>query len=92
VGNVAQSSETEIVERIQVGRWPFWAGVLLLVATIVLDMVYGPQTNPPYGTGWDFIPLLVIVALILLLGSAGLGSGLGPAARADQADSPAGTR
>lgn len=80
------------MEQIQVGRWLFWAGVLLLVATIVLSAVYGQQSNPPYGIGWDFTPVLVTVALMLLLASAAYGNRLDADVREEPADSPAGTR
>lgn len=78
--------------RILVERWSFWAGVLLLVATVALFTVFGQQTNPPYGTGWDFLPLGVIVGLMLLLVSVGLGRSPDPDARDRRADSSPGTR
>ena len=80
------------MEQIQVGRWLFWAGVLLLVATIVLSTLYGQQSNPPYGTGWDFIPVLVTVAFIILLASAVGGDQRETDVGDDRAESPAGTR
>jgi hypothetical protein len=78
--------------QIRVDRWAFWSGVLLLVATIVLDALYGQQTNPPYGTGWDFVPLSVTIALALLLVSAATGSGRVADARDGRTDAPGGTR
>lgn len=82
----------QTMEQIPVGRWLFWAGVLMLVATIVLSAVYGQQTNPPYGTGWDFLPVLVTIALILLLVSVGFATQLDSDARDESVDTSAGTR
>jgi hypothetical protein len=80
------------MEQIPVGRWLFWAGVLMLVATIVLSAVYGQQSNPPYGTGWDFLPVLVILALILLLVGVGFANPLDSDVPDEPADTSAGTR
>ena len=88
----AESAEEGAMEQIQVGRWLFWAGVLMLVGTIVLSEVFGQQSNPPYGTGWDFIPVLIILSLILLLASVVSGNRLDPVARDEPSDSPTGSR
>lgn len=78
--------------QIRVERWSFWAGVLVLVATLVLFTVFGQQTNPPYGTGWDFLPVGVIVGLMLLLVSVAVGGSSTPDAGEPRADPSPGTR
>lgn len=77
---------------IRVGRGTFWAGVLVLVATIALSAVFGQQSNPPYGTGWDFLPLGVIVGLMLLLASVAVGGSPNPGAGEPRADPSPGPR
>jgi len=61
------------MEQIQVARWLFWLGVLLLVLTIAFSALYGQQVNPPFGTSWNFTPLFVTVSLIVLLASVVMG-------------------
>lgn len=85
-------SKGENMGRIRVWREPFWAGVLLLVATLVLSTFYGEQSNPPYGVGWDFVPLFVTVAIILLLVGTAFGNRPGPVAGNEAAGSADGTR
>ncbi|MGA7861080.1 MAG: hypothetical protein WCB19_04415 [Thermoplasmata archaeon] len=80
------------MQGIQVGRWLFWAGVLVLVATIVVSALYGQQLSPPFGTGYNVLPALVLAALVLLLASAAPGIWRAPDAREDPADSPAGSQ
>lgn len=71
------------MEQIQVARWLFWPGVLVLVVSIALSALYGQQLNPPYGTDWNITPLLVTIALVLMLASVVMG---GPRDHEDRGD------
>jgi peptidoglycan/LPS O-acetylase OafA/YrhL len=80
------------MEQVSVARWLFWAGVLVLVASIVLATFVGPQLNPPYGTEWNILPVFVILALVLLLASVVFGKRHPADAPEDRKEPSAGPR
>jgi len=54
---------------LEVRRTLFWVGFLVLVGSYILATVYGPEPPPPFGVGWDFVPIPILVGLGLLLAS-----------------------
>jgi magnesium-transporting ATPase (P-type) len=80
------------MEQVSVARWLFWAGLLVLVASVVLATFVGPLLNPPYGTEWNIFPIFVIAALILLLASVVFGNRPAVDAPGDRAEPAAESR
>ncbi len=78
------------MQKIPVGRWFFWAGVLVLVASIVVSALYGALLSPPFGTEYNVLPGFVIVAIVLLLISVTIDTTPAPAAGGDSAESRTG--
>jgi formate hydrogenlyase subunit 4 len=81
------------MQQIEVGRWLFWSGVLVVVATIVVGAFAGQSLNPPFGTSVNFVPGLLLIALALfLIASVAPRPSPTPGAPHDPAESPSGTR
>jgi hypothetical protein len=57
-----------------VDRWAFWAGVLVLVVWLPLQLFVAPALDHPIGTSYSFTSL-VILSVILLLASVYIGGG-----------------
>ena len=80
------------MQQILVSRWLFWAGVLMLVASIALTAAYGAALSPPFGTSYNLLPLFVVLALIFLLISATASPRRTSAPRTDVGESHTGGR
>jgi hypothetical protein len=81
------------MQQIEVGRWLFWSGVVVIVATLLLGAFAEQSLSPPFGMSLNFEPLFLVIALILLLmASVAPRPSPTPSAPHDPADSASGTR
>jgi uncharacterized membrane protein YhaH (DUF805 family) len=81
------------MQQLEVGRWLFWSGVLVLVATIVIAAFVEQSLSPPYGMSINFVPALLVITLILfVLASVAPRPAPTPKGPPDPAESASGTR